>query len=139
MAKSVEINVHDFDRQLNGSWFRIKKECSPENIKIIKKYDTEMIREPVRRGRKHKFGIVCITHRPSDISPAVENLCNTKIAFRSSSCKTWISNNFGKEFVYEIETLETGICYISTMKTSKQIQAKISVPFVGKIDDGYEN
>ena len=92
----------------------------------------EMIREPVRRGRKHKFGLVCITHRPSDISPAVENLCNTKIAFRTPGCRTWISNNFGKDLVYEIETLETGICYISTMKTSKQIQAKVSVPFVGQ-------
>jgi len=95
----------------------------------------EMIREPVRRGRKHKFGIVCITHRPTDISPAVENLCNTKIAFRSSGCKTWISNNFGKEYVYDIETLETGTCYISTMKTSHQILAKISIPFVGNRDD----
>ena len=92
---------------------------------------SEMIREPVRRGRKHKFGIVCITHRPSDISPAVENLCNTKIAFRSSGCKTWISNNFGKDYVYDIETLETGNCYVSTMKTSRQIQVKISVPHVG--------
>lgn len=92
----------------------------------------EMIREPVRRGRKHKFGIVCITHRPSDISAAVENLCNTKIAFRTPGCKTWISNNFGKDLIYEIETLETGMCYISTMKTSKQIQAKVLVPLVGK-------
>ena len=90
-----------------------------------------LIKEPVRRGRKHKFGIVLITHRPIDISPAVENLCNTKIAFRTIG-KTWTSNNFGKDLVYEIETLETGICYISTMKTSRQIQAKISVPFVGE-------
>jgi len=95
----------------------------------------EMIREPVRRGRKHKFGIVCITHRPSDISPAVENLCNTKIAFRSSGCKTWISNNFGKDKIYDIEILETGTCYISTMRTSKQIQVKIRVPFVGIKED----
>jgi len=95
----------------------------------------EMIREPVRRGRKHMFGIVCITHRPSDISPAVENLCNTKIAFRTGTSKTWISNNFGKNLVHEIETLETGICYINTMKTSKQIQAKTSIPFVGNKND----
>jgi len=39
--------------------------------------------------------------------------------------------DFGKELVHEIETMETGTCYINTMKTSKQIQAKISVPFVG--------
>ena len=90
----------------------------------------EMVREPVRRGRKHKFGIVAITHRPTDISAAVENLCNTKIAFRTSG-RTWVSNNFGKELVNEIETMETGTCYINTMKTSKQIQAKVSVPFVG--------
>jgi len=96
---------------------------------------SEMIREPVRRGRKHKFGIVCITHRPTDISPAVENLCNTKIAFRSSGCKTWISSNFGKELVNDIETLPTGECYISTMKTSRQIQAKISVPHIGNEND----
>jgi len=76
-----------------------------------------------------------ITHRPSDISSTVENLCNTKIAFRTSSAKTWISNNFGKEFVNEIETMETGICYINTMKTSRQIQAKVSVRFVGPGDD----
>jgi len=94
----------------------------------------EMVREPVRRGRKHKFGIVVITHRPTDISAAVENLCNTKIAFRTSG-RTWVSNNFGKELVNEIETMETGTCYINTMKTSKQIQAKVSVPFVG---DGEE-
>ena len=91
----------------------------------------EMVREPVRRGRKHKFGIVLITHRPNDISAAVENLCNTKIAFRTSTAKTWLRDNFGKERVHEIETMETGTCYINTMKTSKQIQAKVSVPFVG--------
>ena len=91
----------------------------------------EMAREPVRRGRKHKFGIVAITHRPNDISAAVENLCNTKIAFRTSTAKTWLRDNFGKELVHEIETMETGNCYINTMKTSKQIQAKVSVPFVG--------
>ena len=91
----------------------------------------EMVREPVRRGRKHKFGIVAITHRPNDISSAVENLCNTKIAFRTSTAKMWIRDNFGKELVNEIETMETGTCYINTMKTSKQIQAKVSVPFVG--------
>ena len=96
---------------------------------------SEMVREPVRRGRKHMFGIVCITHRPSDISPAVENLCNTKIAFRSSGCRTWIAGNFGKEYVNDVETLPTGECYVSTMKTSHQIQAKISVPHVGKEDD----
>jgi len=54
MTKSVEINVHDFDRQLNGSWLRIKKECSSENIKIIKKYDTEMIREGLAKPTRHK-------------------------------------------------------------------------------------
>lgn len=90
----------------------------------------EMIQELVRRGRKHKFGIVCITHRPSDISPTIENLCNTKIAFRSSGCRSWISNNFGKEWIYDIETLETGQCYINTMKTSVQINVKIRVPLV---------
>jgi len=37
--------------------------------------------------------------------------------------------------LHEIETLETGTCYISTMKTSKQIQTKFSVPFVGKKED----
>ena len=30
----------------------------------------------------------------ADISAAVENLCNTKIAFRTSG-RTWVSNNFG--------------------------------------------
>ena len=64
------------------------------------------------------------------LDAAVENLCNTKIAFRTSG-RTWVSNNFGKELVNEIETIETGTCYINTMKTSKQIQAKVSVPFVG--------
>ena len=54
MAKPIEINVHDFDVQLNGSWSRIKKECSTENIRIIKKYDAEMIREGLTKPTRNK-------------------------------------------------------------------------------------
>jgi len=54
MVKSVEIIVHDFNGELNASWLRIKKECSTENIKIIKKYDTEMIREGLAKATRHK-------------------------------------------------------------------------------------
>ena len=41
MRKSIQINVHDFERQLIGTWKAIKRDCSSENLRIIKKYDTE--------------------------------------------------------------------------------------------------
>lgn len=104
----------------------------PSNIEkdYVERIEDKM-REPVKRGRKHKYGIVPITHMPSDISPGVTNLCNTKVAFRCSGARSWIRQNFGKEYGSEIEQLATGECIINTEKTSVQMNAKISVPFVG--------
>jgi hypothetical protein len=91
----------------------------------------EKMREPVKRGRKHRYGIVPITHLPSDVSSGVTSLCNTKIAFRCSGARPWIRQNFGKEFINEIERLATGSCRINTEKTSVQMNLTIAVPFVG--------
>jgi len=91
--------------------------------------------EPVRRGRKHKFGLVLITHLVGDISSAVGSLCNTKIAFRSTGCRTWIRDNFGREKQMEIEMLPTGQCRINTVKTSVQMDVKLHVPLVGDKED----
>ncbi len=91
----------------------------------------DKMREPVKRGRKHRYGIVPITHLPSDISLGVASLCNTKVAFRCSGAKSWVRANFGKEYVSEIEQLPTGECRINTEKTSVQMNVKVDVPFVG--------
>ncbi len=104
----------------------------PSNIEkdYVERIEDKM-REPVKRGRKHKYGIVPITHLPSDISRAVASLCNTKIAFRCSGAKSWIRENFGKKYVSEIEQLPTGQCRINTEKTSVQMNVKMDIPFVG--------
>ena len=96
-----------------------------------------LMREPVKRGRKHKYGIVPITHLPSDIAKGVMDLCNTKIAFRCSAAGGWIRPNFGKLLVGEIERLPTGQCYINTERTSVQMNVRVNIPLVGTEDEDY--
>jgi hypothetical protein len=36
------------------------------------------------RGRKHKYGVILVTHLPSEVSQKVGELANTKIAFGCS-------------------------------------------------------
>ena len=98
-----------------------------------------LMREPVKRGRKHKYGIVPITHLPSDISKGVADLCNTKIAFKCAGASSWIRANFGKLLVGEIEHLPTGQCRINTERTAIQMNVGVKIPFVGDKEDNYRN
>ena len=98
----------------------------------------EMIRDPVRRGRKHKFGLVWITHEIADLDQSVTNLCNTKVIFGSTvvhGSKTWFKDNIGEQFINEIGTLPVGQCIIDARKTAIPISVKLHVPFVGSKED----
>ena len=63
-----------------------------------------MIKEPVERGRKHKYGLVAITHSISRMNSTVVDLCNTKLIFGRtvSTGKTWFVNNIGKDRTKEL-------------------------------------
>jgi len=97
----------------------------------------EMIKDPVRRGRKHHFGLILITHEINDLSRAVTNLCNTKVIFGSSLVgnKLWFNENLGKQFANEVGSLLPGQCIINTEKTSIPINVKLHVPFIGNKED----
>ena len=94
----------------------------------------EMIQEPVNRGRKHKYGLVSITHSISRMTPTVVDLCNTKLIFGRtvSSGKTWFDNNIGKDRTKELAYLGQGQCVIDTRQTSIPINTILHIPFVGK-------
>ena len=94
---------------------------------------SEMIQEPVNRGRKHKYGIVAITHAISRLSNNLVDLCNTKIVFGRtvSSKRTWFNDNIGKDRTKELGFLEQGQCIIDTRQTAVSINAKLDIPFIG--------
>ena len=98
----------------------------------------DMMQEPVKHGRKQKYGIVLITHLPSDISKGIVNLCNNKVAFRCSGARPWIREYFGKNYVAEIEYLPTGECRLNTVKTSWQMDVRLKVPPVCHKNDVLE-
>jgi DNA helicase HerA-like ATPase len=87
------------------------------------------------RGRKRKYGVVLVTHLPSEVSKKVGDLANTKIAFGCAGANKWICQYFGREYVPEITNLPTGVCRIAVnIHTDLQgpINARVRVPFVGK-------
>jgi DNA helicase HerA-like ATPase len=95
------------------------------------------IEDITNRGRKRKYGVILVTHLPSEVSQKVAELANTKIAFGCSGANRWIRDNFGKEYVSEINSLPTGICRIKVnVDTINQgpINARIRVPFVGRAE-----
>lgn len=86
------------------------------------------------RGRKRKYGLVFVTHSPSEISQQVGDLANTKIAFSCTGANKWIRDSFGKEYVTEVNNMPTGICRIKIKVDTKDqgsINARIRVPYVG--------
>jgi len=90
----------------------------------------ELASEPVKRGRKRKFGITLVTHLVGDVSPRIAQLCNNVATFKTAGSKTWIRDHFGKERVNEIETLPNFEFYLSTVKTGWPFVGKIKVPAV---------
>ena len=97
----------------------------------------EMIQEPVNRGRKHKYGLVSITHSISRMTPNVVDLCNTKLIFGRtvSAGKIWFDNNIGKDRTKELAYLQQGQAIIDTRQTSIPINTTLHIPFVGKKED----
>jgi hypothetical protein len=86
------------------------------------------------RGRKHKYGVVLVTHLPSAVSKQVGDLANTKVAFGCSGADKWIRDYFGRDYVDEINGFPTGICRISVKVNSANqgpINARIRIPYVG--------
>ena len=97
----------------------------------------EMLQEPVNRGRKHKYGIISITHAISRLSTTLVDLCNTKVVFGRivSSKRIWFNDNIGKDRTKELGFLEQGQCIIDTRQTAVPINAKVDIPFIGKDED----
>lgn len=88
----------------------------------------------VNRGRKHKFGLLLVTHSPAALAASVADLTNVKCALGSSGADKWISSYFGKQSVKEISDLPTGIVRIATkISNAKQqnLNLRFRVPFVG--------
>jgi hypothetical protein len=86
------------------------------------------------RGRKHRYGVVLVTHSPAAVSKQVGDLTNTKVAFACSGCDKWIRDYFGKDHVNEISSFPTGVCRISVkVNTNNQgpINARVKIPYVG--------
>ena len=86
------------------------------------------------RGRKHKYGVILVTHLPSAVSKQVGDLTNTKVAFGCSGADKWVRDYFGKDYVDEINGFPTGICRISVKVNSASqgpINARIRIPYVG--------
>lgn len=86
------------------------------------------------RGRKHKYGVVLVTHLPSAVSKQVGDLANTKVAFGCSGADKWVRDYFGRDYVDEINSFPTGVCRISVkVNTNNQgpINARIRIPYVG--------
>jgi hypothetical protein len=86
------------------------------------------------RGRKHKYGVVLVTHLPSAVSRQVGDLANTKVAFGCSGADKWVRDYFGRDYVDEINGFPTGVCRISVKVNSASqgpINARIRIPYVG--------
>ena len=88
----------------------------------------------VNRGRKHKFGVILVTHSPTALAASVADLTNTKVAFGCSGADKWIRSYFGKQSVSEISELPTGVCRIAVKignSKQKHLNLRIRVPYVG--------
>lgn len=86
------------------------------------------------RGRKRKYGVVLVTHLPTEVSKKVGDLADTKIAFGCSGAEKWSRQHFGKEYVSEINDLPTGHCRMKiNIHSTKQgpINVRLKLPFLG--------
>ena len=86
------------------------------------------ISEITHRGRKRNYGIVFATQSPSDITPTIIELCDTKVCFRLSGHKQWIQQFLGKEYCKELDELETGTAIISCKGVHEPV--KIEIPLM---------
>ena len=97
----------------------------------------ERMEDVTNRGRKRFYGLFIVSHLPTEVSPRVVALANTKIAFRSSA-NSWISRDFGREYVEEINDLPVGTCRIKvniSTQDQKPINAKIYMPNVEEVSN----
>jgi len=60
MPKSVEIRVHDFDYRLYQTLELIKKEFSKDNVRLIKKYDIEMVNQVLGKATRWKHLVTMV-------------------------------------------------------------------------------
>jgi DNA helicase HerA-like ATPase len=86
------------------------------------------------RGRKRKYGVVIVTHSPTEVSQQVGDLANTKVAFNCTGASKWIRDHYGKDHVEEISNMHTGTCRIKIKVDNKDqgpINVRIRIPYVG--------
>ena len=86
------------------------------------------------RGRKRKYGVVLVTHLPTEISQKVGDLANTKIAFGCAGAEKWVRQHFGKEYVSEVNELPTGTCRVKiniNSNTQGPINVRLRLPYLG--------
>lgn len=92
----------------------------------------------VNRGRKHKFGVILVTHSPTALAASVADLTNTKVAFGCSGDGKWARTYFGKENVAEISELDTGKARIAVKignDKQPQLNLRFRVPYVGDAEN----
>jgi len=97
----------------------------------------ERMEDVTNRGRKRFYGLFIVSHLPTEVSPRVVALANTKIAFRcSGASNSWISRDFGREYVEEINDLPVGTCRIKvniSTQDQKPINTKLYMPNVEEV------
>ncbi len=86
------------------------------------------VSEVTHRGRKRNYGIVFATQSPSDITPEIIDLCDTKVCFRLSGHRKWVQQFLGKEYYKELDEMETGIAIISCKGVHETV--KIEIPLI---------
>lgn len=87
----------------------------------------------VHRGRKRLYGVVLATQSPVDVNPVIAALCNTRITFRLSSAKRWVTEYFGKQYTELVKRLKTGTCMINLIGTGSEIPPiQLSIPNISE-------
>jgi len=96
----------------------------------------ERMEDVTNRGRKRFYGLFIVSHLPSEVSPKVVALANTKMVFRTSGANSWVSSAIGKEYVDEINDLPIGTCRIKVNISTvdqKPVNAKLYMPNVEEV------
>ena len=90
---------------------------------------TERMEDITNRGRKRYYGLILVSHLPSEVSSKVVALANTQIAFRCSGAETWLKKMFGPESVIENEEYATG-----TFRIKVNISTREQLPINARVD-----
>tara|TARA_B100001765_G_scaffold212438_1_gene176529 strand:+ start:244 stop:1818 length:1575 start_codon:yes stop_codon:yes gene_type:complete len=89
---------------------------------------TERMEDITNRGRKRHYGVILVSHLPTEVSSKVVALANSQMAFRCSGAETYLNKVFGKEIAIENEEYPTG-----TFRLKVNISTREQLPINAKI------